>query len=74
MSELQFKYNLLDTASQIQVKDFIDFLIQKKNNTSVPEKVSYKKKILQVSVWSSEDINFLNEYSQKMNQWKVEEW
>ncbi|MEM9887933.1 MAG: hypothetical protein AAF849_18705 [Bacteroidota bacterium] len=74
MSELQLKYNLLDTTSQIQVKDFVDFLLHKGQHKIVAKKEEYKSKLLKVSTWSSSDINFLEENSKKMNQWKIEEW
>ncbi|MEM8526559.1 MAG: hypothetical protein AAGG68_18090 [Bacteroidota bacterium] len=65
MSELQLKCNLLDTASQIEVKDFVDLLLQKGQHKIANKREKYKKKILMVSTWSSSDITFLEENSKK---------
>ena len=58
MTDLIKKYNLLDTASQKELLDFMNFLLNK--NVKSPKKMAdYKKKILNVSVWNNEDIDFI---------------
>ncbi|WP_437394229.1 hypothetical protein [Olivibacter jilunii] len=41
MTNIQIKYNLLDAASQKEVSDFVDFLLNKKK---VENLSSYKRK------------------------------
>ena len=73
MTDLIKKYNLLDTASQKELLDFMNFLLNK--NVKSPKKMAdYKKKILNVSVWNNEDIDFILKNQKKFNQWKVQDW
>ncbi len=74
MSELEIKYNLLDTVLQKQVLEFIDFLVSATNTAKTDNLTSYKNKILKTSVWSKKDINQLNDNLKELNQWKIEEW
>ncbi len=74
MSELEIKYNLLDTVLQKQVLEFIDFLVSATNTAKTDNLTSYKNKILKTSVWSKKDINQLNDNLKQLNQWKIEEW
>ena len=74
MSELILKYNLLNSVAQQEVRDFIDFLLYKKEATHTASMEAYKKKILNVSVWTAEDEAFMEENTKKMNQWRIEEW
>jgi hypothetical protein len=74
MTDLGFKYNLLDTSSKREVLDFMDFLLTKRAKTRRSLKADYKKKILKVSVWSDSDIDLMIQNQQKLNQWKTQEW
>ena len=75
MSELVLKYNLLDTTGQQEVQDFIDFLLSKQRRKVNPNFMeSYKKQILEVSVWSEEDIAVFDENRKRLNQWTIQEW
>ena len=57
MNELILKYNLLDATGKQEVLDFLEFLVQKKQKPMVDVSLSdYKQQIMQVSVWSEEDI------------------
>lgn len=64
MTNIQIKYNLLDAASQKEVSDFVDFLLNKKK---VENLSSYKKKILKVSAWAEEDIKRIEEAQKHIN-------
>lgn len=74
MSELEIKYNLLDSVLQRQVLEFIDFLVSSKNIAKQQNLSSYKKKIVKTSIWSKQDVANLNENMKQINQWKIEEW
>ena len=74
MTDLALKYNLLDNAAKKEVLDFVDFLLTKETKLKKPIKAVYKKKILQVSVWSDLDIDFMVQNQQKFNQWNIQEW
>jgi hypothetical protein len=74
MSELEIKYNLLDSVLQKQVLEFIDFLVSTKNIEKPDNLSSYKTKILKTSKWSKKDISQLNDNLKQLNQWKIEEW
>ncbi len=73
MSELILKYNLLNTAAQQQVQDFIDFLLTK-NKQQPKNQQNYKQKILQVSVWDDADLQYLEAAQKTMTQWTMQEW
>ncbi len=74
MNDLTLKYNLLDSSSKKEVIDFIHFLLEKKAKSNKPESADYKKRILNVSVWSESDIVQITRNQQKLNQWKAQEW
>ncbi len=74
MNEIMLKYSQLDAFAQREVRNFIDFLLFKKETNTALEMEKYKQKILQVSVWSEEDERFMQENAKKMNTWRIEEW
>lgn len=74
MNDLTLKFNLLEPDARKQVLDFIDFLLSKELKSQESVKSDYKKKILNVSVWSEEDIDLMIQNQQKFNQWKAQEW
>lgn len=74
MTDLSIKYNLLDKTSKREVLDFMDFLISKHVKSPKKQMADYKKKILNVSVWSDTEIDFIIQNQQKFNQWKIQEW
>ena len=73
MNGILQKYNLLDSFSQREVSDFIEFLITKKKTSNATLK-EYKKKILQVSVWSDDDVKEFEQNITHLSQWKAPEW
>jgi hypothetical protein len=74
MSELMMKYNLLDKLGQQEVNHFIEFLLSKKSSEKKQNLTDYKKKILQVSTWSDDDIKVFEENKKQLNEWKISEW
>ncbi|MDP3641690.1 MAG: hypothetical protein Q8S54_00720 [Bacteroidota bacterium] len=74
MTDLALKYYLLDDAAKKEVLDFVDFLLTKENKFKKPLKTSYKKNLLQVSVWSDLDIDLMVQNQQKLNQWNIQKW
>jgi hypothetical protein len=74
MDDLTLKYNLLDSSSKKEVIDFIHFLLEKRAKSNKSGSADYKKRILNVSVWSEADIETITRNQQKFNQWKAQEW
>ncbi|MBV6443564.1 MAG: hypothetical protein DYG98_22685 [Haliscomenobacteraceae bacterium CHB4] len=72
MGELISKFELLDPAGKQQLLDYLEFLLSKKEKKFDYEE--YRKKILEVSVWSEEDVAVFDEIRQGFKNWKVKEW
>jgi hypothetical protein len=68
------KYDLLNSFEKKEVKDFIDFLFNKKKKESKNESSHYKNKILSVSTWSEDDIKSFNENKKLFNRWPPTTW
>jgi hypothetical protein len=69
MSELELKFNSLDSQEQKIILDMINLLVQKKS----PLKFSdYKKRILTISTWTEEDLKVYEE--NKLTSWNVPTW
>jgi len=73
MSELILKYSQLDSDDKKQVLDFINALFQKARLTP-PSLSNYKKRILNVSVWTEEDEQNVNKGRELINQMTPELW
>jgi hypothetical protein len=63
------KFEVLPEAAKKEVVDFIDFLLQKK--TSRKKKLD-KKKLLEISKWTEEDIKAIEEAGKEINKWQLE--
>jgi hypothetical protein len=74
MNDLTLKFNLLEPDARKQVLDFIEFLLSKELKSQDSVKSDYKKKILEVSVWSDADVDLMIQNQQNFNQWKAQEW
>lgn len=74
MTDIAFKYSLLNKTAKQEVSDFMDLLLsrQKKKKGSLAS--SYKKKILNVSTWTDSDIKIFQENKLLFNQWKIQKW
>jgi hypothetical protein len=59
MNDLTLKFNLLAPSARKQVLDFIEFLLSKDVKAEKKIASDYKTKILNVSVWSNEDIDLM---------------
>lgn len=59
MSEVILKYSLLSQNSREEVLQFIDKLLEKQKEKSENPLVSYRDKIMSVSVWNEADIEEL---------------
>ena len=57
--------------------EVVNFLLQQKQSTS-PQNTSqptdYSQRILQVSVWSEEDLQIFEETKKQFNSWQIQEW
>ena len=73
MEEIITKYNRLDNISKLYVLKFIDFL-NNENQRKNFDLEAYKKKILNVGVWTDEDIAILEENNKGFKNWKVYKW
>ncbi len=56
MTDVVFKYSLLNKSERKEVNDFLDFLLQKQQDKKGKSLSSYKKKILGVTTWFDSDI------------------
>ncbi|MBE0638380.1 MAG: hypothetical protein IH598_07665 [Bacteroidales bacterium] len=74
MNDLTLKFNLLEPDARKQVLDFIEFLLSKELKSQDSVQSDYKKKILEVSVWSDADVDLMIQNQQNFNQWKAQEW
>lgn len=75
MEDISVKYNLLDKSSKRTVSDLVDFLLfQQKQTGEIEPSESYKSKILKVSTWSEEDVSFIQQNQNWINEWKAENW
>ena len=67
MNELILNYNLLDAMGKQEVLDFLKFLVQKRQKSVVDISLTdYKQQIMQVSVWSEEDIAEMNKNAESL--------
>jgi hypothetical protein len=69
MSELEIKFNSLDSQEQKIIIDMINLLMQKKGSHKFSD---YKKKILTISTWTEEDLKVYEE--NKITSWNVPTW
>ena len=74
MNAIVYKYSKLNNTAKQELNDFMDFLLSKQKNTNSQFILAYKKKILNVGVWSDDDLNIFEENNKLLNQWKVPEW
>ncbi len=74
MSELLMKYQQLNTFSQMELLDFLNFLLLKQAKKKEFDVVAYKKNILNVSVWAEADITEMEQNTALFNQWTIREW
>ncbi len=73
MSELLIKFNQLDALQKQEVLDFLDFLLAKSKKQQ-PDGNEYKKRLLEISVWSDEDLAIFEENKKRFDEWQPTEW
>jgi len=56
MTDITFKYSLLNKVARQEVNDFLDFLMQKQKEKRKESLSEYKKKILGVTTWTDSEI------------------
>ena len=72
MDDFLFKYNQLDDSSKLVALKFIDYLY--KNKEKIIDLEEFKKKVLNFSVWTDEDILVFDQNRELFKQWVVAEW
>jgi len=74
MNAIVVKYSTLNKTAQQELNDFMDFLLSKQENTRINLLMAYKKKILNVGIWSDSDLKIFEENRILFNQWKIQDW
>ena len=74
MNAIVVKYSTLNKTAQQELNDFMDFLLSKQENTRINLLTAYKKKILNVGIWSDSDLKIFEENRILFNQWKIQDW
>jgi len=74
MSEVILKYSLLSQNSREEVLQFIDKLLEKQKEQSENPLVSYRDKIMSVSVWNEAEIDELLNSQKHFQNWDVPKW
>ncbi len=75
MDDISIKYNLLDHTAKKTIREFVDFLLARKQRSDKEQSLpSYRKKILNVSTWSTEELKDFEEQRKQMGQWQPETW
>ena len=69
------KYQKLDPIHQKQLLDYVDNLLADQHLKGSKENLSeWKKKILDVSVWSEDDIAEMEKNAKLLNKWTIPKW
>jgi hypothetical protein len=63
------KFEVLPESAKKEVSDFIDYLLQKRPSR---KKKLDKKKLLEISQWTNEDIKAIEEAGKEINKWQLE--
>lgn len=75
MEELLAKFQRLDSVHQQQLLTIVDELLIDQQLKHSKEKLSeWKKRILEVSVWSEDDIAEMEKNAKLFNQWTIPKW
>lgn len=74
MNAIGEKYSKLNKTAQQELNDFMDYLLSKQKNVKINIVPDYKKKILNVGVWSDADLKIFEENKQLFDQWKAPKW
>lgn len=74
MSEVILKYSLLSQNSREEVLLLIDKLLEKQKEKPDNALVSYRDKIMSVSVWNEAEIDELLNSHKHFQNWDVPKW
>ncbi|MEL7122880.1 MAG: hypothetical protein AAFO07_25760 [Bacteroidota bacterium] len=74
MKDLIIKINQLEPLARKELFDFLDFLLFKQRKEELGNKEEYQNDLLEVSVWSEDDIKDIEEAQKQMKTWRIEEW
>ncbi len=74
MNDISLKYELLDKSSKNLVSELMDFLLSRAKSAEQKTHKSYRDRILDVSVWSDEDMKLFNDNQKRYGQWMPKEW
>lgn len=78
MAELLLKFDMLDAYDKQQVLNFLNFLVAQKQQGLTPQKPglfdyqAYRKRILSIGPWSSDDVAVIEDTRNAINQWKIQ--
>ena len=70
IDSITFKLQVLSDEARNEVYDFIDFLISR---GKVKKKKIDKSKLLDLSTWTEEDIQAIENIGKELSRWKIEE-
>ena len=74
MEKLILKYQTLAPPMQREVANFVDFVSSKAKKARPFSLKNWKRKLLNVSVWSTDDIKTVKANGKQLNSWKPHEW
>lgn len=74
MSEFFLKIQSLDKEAQQEVADFVDFLLEKKGRAKKQDADAYRQRLVNMSVWSDDDIKPIEEARQHFNNLTPSAW
>lgn len=74
MNDFSSKYHLLDSKSKEAVNQYIDSLLDDSKLDVLEFNTAYKKRILSVSIWTSEDIVPFEINKAHINSLPVQKW
>lgn len=74
MNEVLVKYEALDTFMQKRALEFLDYLLWTKDTVETVNMSEYKKRILNISTWSEDNIKIFDENAKRFNQWYIAEF
>jgi len=74
MNDFALKYDKLDIISKREVEDFLDYLLSKKKIHASQKVSSYKQQLLEVGIWSDDDISIMENFQKSMINLEIPKW
>jgi hypothetical protein len=69
IDQLKTKIESLSDEYQLQINDFIEYLMTKQKNDQ--HRVSSKDQLLKVSIWDDADLKYLEGVAEDFREWKI---